>query len=113
MSRANAQVRREAEATRPKLENSNHEIRAAVIAFVARFDCVAILKISMIGRAVGVFGAAVRSPILTRKVLEKANVKVPLRIMPAIMLRGTTMPAFTTSSPNRVYVNYTYCKRGV
>ena len=98
---------------RPKLENSNDEIRAAVIAFVARFDCVAILKISMMGNVVGVFSAVVRSPMLKRMAIEKANVKVPLRIMPTIMLRGTTIPASTTSSPNRVCVNYTCCERGM
>lgn len=80
-------------------------MRAAVIAFVARFDCVAVLKISMIGKVVGVFNAAVRSPILKRRAIERANVKAPLSIMPAIMLRGMTVPACTTSSPDHMCVN--------
>jgi hypothetical protein len=56
------------------------------------------------GKVVGVLSAAFKSPILKRMAVEKANVKVPLRIMPATMLRGTTMPAFTTSSPKHICV---------
>ena len=37
--------------------------------------------------------------MLKRMAIEKAKVKAPLRIMPATMLRGTTMPALSTSSP--------------
>lgn len=49
LSLANAQVTRDAEADRPKEENIIEDIRAATIALVARLDCVAFLKISMIG----------------------------------------------------------------
>lgn len=99
LSLAKAHVRRDAEASRPNVENIVEEIRAAVIAFVARLDCVAFLKISMIGYWVGVVSAAVTSPILKSIAIEKANASTPLIIMPRTMLRGTTIAAFLTSSP--------------
>ena len=70
--------------------------------FVALFDWVAVLKMAIMGNWVGVVRAAVRSPMLKRIAMEKAKAKAPLRIMLATMLRGTTMPALSTSSPKRL-----------
>lgn len=99
MSLANAHVSLEAEAISPKVENTMAAISAATMALVARYDWVALKKISMMGNPVGVVSAAVTSPMLKRMARLNPKQSVPLMTMLQTMPRGTTTAALVTSSP--------------
>jgi hypothetical protein len=73
-------------------------MRDETIAFVAGYDFVALKKISIIGKPVGVFKAAATSPMLNRMAILIPKQRIPLTTILQTMVLGTTTAAFFTSS---------------
>ena len=99
MSRAKAQVSLEAEASVPKVAKTRVRTKAEHIMVVVAFDCVATYKTWMIGNPEGAERTDEISPMLNKRAIENAMVKMPLMNIAVIMLRGTTLAEFWTSSP--------------
>ena len=76
-------------------------MRAAIIALVARYDCVVLKKISMMGIDVGDCKAFEMSPMLKRMATLNPEQSTPLMAMLHTMPLGTTVAAFLTSLPTR------------
>lgn len=73
-----------------------------IIAIVAFVDPVAFKKIWMIGYLLGPVRVCFMSPILNKITTEKAIVMAKFMICAVIMLRGTTIAEFLTSSPDEI-----------
>lgn len=71
-----------------------------ITAVVAPLEPVAVRNICMIGYFVGVVRADFMSPMPNSMAMVKAIVRTPLITSATTILRGTTVAAFFTSSPN-------------
>ena len=97
-SRANAQVKRETDASEEKRATRpfQHSINVRTVA--PPFEPVAWRRISMTGYPVGVLRALTGSPMHSRRMMTRMNVWTPLIRTDSTMLWGILCSAFFTSS---------------
>ena len=99
LSRANAHVSLDVEATIPISTQNNSTVSRLTTAVVAEFDWKAWCRISTIGDLVGLSRALLMSVTLNRRLSRNPNPRTPLMIRDMTMLRGTVRAAFSASSP--------------
>jgi hypothetical protein len=73
-------------------------IKAETIALVAEYEWVALQKISKTGKPVGLSKAPFTSPMQNRMAMLIPKQRTPLEMMLHIIVLGTTIAAFCTSS---------------
>lgn len=98
LSRAKAQVCRDAAARKPKEAQTTRAMRMAVRTEEPACEVVAVKKTWMKSKPVGLVRSACRSPRVKQKAMLMAKPREPLSRIVNIMAQGTTVDALRTSS---------------